>query len=1132
MNLRGGNFSPYRLPAGGVPFYCAGYRHAIGAVIRDKYINDTTVNSTTGSGTEPPYARENDAPLVTCFSSQCHPETAPCGGWIGHDQTFIGQNYSWDDALAKQHYYKSGTVNFAVCRQRGFKNLAVRRFWHGRYGYKSEGGGSTIGGNDTVKGCGWSWDGSGDQPAGRKNISYSAWHNAPDTLRYLMLSATARVKGTYFGAATDFDESFTITDEVAPLSGLHTVGATGGGLNDEGNQLFKTMDAGFFSWGGTPAIPPINIANWMIGDITGRISLGDYTGPDGSSVYTTTYNTSNWFSAFADTHGHTNVIMETLTFDLVAGTLSRTVNGWAYIDPGTSDFRLTLSSRVTETIIWSNTELHWYLKEETFGPPYSSGDPSTGTLSTSLEAWCDSYLTNPETNDYTIPYMDAKSLALRVMLDDDALYPWRTDSVCQVAPLISRNEAATQLPMSTSHLIRDCSKPVGGTNRFGFQAQYDENDAAIISTFDFEDRDIDVWVDQQATPCKCGVLTFSVLSSSLSALALPPGLSLNTSTGEITGTIPAHSGYSAVCILCTSKDFDGITPAPYYDGRILGDFNPAGYQDYFNFGAENWLACPNGSTGNLEFYIRSYGQYLHEFISGTQAQLPLNCTQWTNYWQATNKMRGASLIFGAPGASELPLKAGTRDGDALWLIKWAECGERYQSQNFARPGGTDKFTLDETQTYCWYDPLIIDLGGNPVTSRTFDGIWGGPCVNGFYTGCTTDSGGTLTLGTKVYEIPTGWSTRSGDSSLAFGRLRWQSGGVSTAPSILGRAFISAVVDSNGNQPFSHAADAGQLPLGSPVDWIPTWHLSPTQPAFGLEPISHHETVDIYDASMTVLATSVTATRVSDSQFTTTVSWATAAFIQIHGAPDYKWDDNYPKGDFLTFTWLRDFRTNGEYARLATSGGGGPVYECDGKTVVDHPTLANYGYMTDGSGFSKTPHALPILPCHPSVVCFSPNAESFANGLTLDFPADFKLDGLYGSIWHGNPLFSMDDLLWQTPHLSCANCPGWSEDDGQCRADDATTCYYELPPQVEARKDLPTLPAGCPALPAGVSFGLLSPVTNNTGDVAYPPAPLPYGSSGGPALSSTPWYLMDNLCSSKDACSRFTYADWVIGCPPT
>jgi hypothetical protein len=541
-----------------------------------------------------------------------------------------------------------------------------------------------------------------------------------------------------------------------------------------------------------------------------------------------------------------------------------------------------------------------------------------------------------------------------------------------------------------------------------------------------------------------------------------------------TAQAPTLGGFATPVWNWTTNSYPAQTyvdlNAAIYDGSILGAPLPAGYgwrvaggEVFYNgimdFRHANYQQCPAPAS---DWEINSYGLR-------TPHELPKNCPQWTADLDVINQTfpPGKCAIF----------------TDAIYVQDWVEVADIWPSYNFARPAGADKFVYDETkpgggnlvyQVVSGYvhgtgDTIThADFAGNALTAGAlavnYGDVWGGASVGGFYN-ITKTSDTTVLLGQKVFGLPTGWTSPSGDTAIAFGRLRWPN-----CPAILGRAAITM---SGLTATFATA-----------------------QPTFGMAP-SGMEQVDVYDASMTLLVANATATRQTNSTFLLSTNYPTAAWVMIHGAANWYWDDAMPKGKALVLEFWFDYRAFGSPLTQPFS-----VY----------------------SGFSQTEVCAPFSPCSPRIVPLP------------DFPSNLALDYPYGSRWQACVVSHVNDPLWQPPHQPPAvfdpllgeTVPvlGWIEDDGTCANDDSTNkiYHYAQAPQVEPRLSLPSAgPSGtetAPALPTGISFGFLSPVNNSSGEVAYAPT------GGTPS-----WAFHKALCDCVAGNGKFAipYAAFTLFC---
>jgi len=231
----------------------------------------------------------------------------------------------------------------------------------------------------------------------------------------------------------------------------------------------------------------------------------------------------------------------------------------------------------------------------------------------------------------------------------------------------------------------------------------------------------------------------------------------------------------------------------------LGAPKQDGYENYFMWDYRDYRACfydVDGSSG-WDWYIWGYGMWLEDFNSLEGVALPLCATRWTNRMHVIPMCQGGGIYY-ADQTSILDVHG----PGGLWVYKYAATAPRWESVNFARPAGADRFSYDETKVYCvtalsgsgpgstW---TVTDLDGTstPPDGTSFSGTWGGASVGGFYA-VASYSGGVLTLGALAAALPTGWASLSGDDDTCFGKLRWP-----TAPGILGRAIITATDNHDG-----------------------------------------------------------------------------------------------------------------------------------------------------------------------------------------------------------------------------------------------------------------------------------------------------------------------------------------------
>ena len=572
--------------------------------------------------------------------------------------------------------------------------------------------------------------------------------------------------------------------------------------------------------------------------------------------------------------------------------------------------------------------------------------------------------------------------------------------------------------------------------------------------------------------------------------------------------------------------------AATYDGSILGAPMPAGYQGYFDFGFVDY-----GEGG-----LCTWGFGWDAWQANSSWGIPLNATQWTNLGLGVQFPPGAWIFYNL-NPSWLNC-SGVPDGytfspETICVAqKWAETKMGFASYDFFRPAGDDRFAYDQTQVYSISNQVGSGTGAVLTLENTCDcssavgascgsggltsaaGLWGGSSVGGFYE--ITAVSNVVTLGTKIYDVPSNWTglNQSGDSANCFGKLRWSTG-AGDPPAILGRAAISDIAE------YESMADVTELT----TDELPTLGLL----------ISGNDLVDIYDSGMTLISGNLAVTRIDDTHFTVPVAVGTligATWIQSHGAPAYYWNDQYSKGDYVYTDWTWWPRQICEANRINNVN-----TSCTGtEGCFDCPdTVTPYEYPFNE--FNQEAGCVPFNPCNPSVLCISPNDESFPNGTTYGFTT-IDFDEQYGSGWQAEFQQVMVDLLWQEPHYpaqgsGCTSNPfNWEEDNGTCQTGDNPK-YFPMRPLVEARL---TVPSGAPALPAGITLGWDSPVDisgsadgpfydpeipPSGGSILFPPA-----SNGAGGQTQTLWGLWSAECDCISDAGDFAdeYENVAVGCP--
>ncbi len=1083
---RGGYGKPWRRPADGwaVPpkAYLGGlYQH------RNDTLNDLVAFRNTTQVTLQP--GEVGSPLTRYTAraggSVCevHPDNGlPPLPWIGPGS----EQFATPPANT---FVAQGTVDFgAGCRKRGGKWVQAVRQWHGAYGFNSH---DPSGGPDTL--CTTTVDGV------TTYRNYESYQAAPDQTKYTAVSATCTLSqaikrtttleasyldGRHYNTAVT-TEAWTGTKTAAqamavdPNSGLlelisHSAADSLAYAYQLADPIYGDAGPTTVADGGIMSFPGLNpdycVRNWTAN--CGGVSFGGAPIPGVGPGTGWSGNATTLAAAIAaynaSSPGGGVFILSLTTYTLSATVLEIVLTlspPATIVTTGTGGYPV----HGTPLVNYTNTIAY--------------GGSATWTLTVTLAG----------PNTAGAVYTDVQGLLAAWDLTNDAQYPPRTDGVWQIAPRMSRDEAHGNISPVTfpPPLVDDYRSPV--------------NDGRGNAPF----------TTPENPP--------------------PPGWTYRPNNNDASGNADGSPGYGGPAAWVPTYSqiswFDpnawGFTFPDGYDqsnsaamalvqfgltGAVLGAPNPAGYQNYFDFRAEVWRSCQYSAGGGtyLDWYLQGYGQWLQDVIDETGAQLPLNATQWTNYFDAFSKPAFAYLIQGDAQVYAGPPATLAHHNDAVWAQKCVIFPELWPSYNFFRPAGADRFAYDETagNVGCvsgLTSPTtggtftITDYTGTPITLSPPSGsVWGGFSVGGFYH--ITVSGSTVTLGALVLALPATWASASGDTATVFGRLRNP-----TAPAILGRDAVSAVTDNHdGTVTLTLAAAENWLLTGDKIDLLSS-------------NITYDGNGNRVSEAMTSLAANLTATVVDSTHVKVTAAYGTIGgtqYIMSQGAPDWSWDDNGRKGDWVCLDWTFDYRTNGEAARLAT------VTDCAGNTppAAGVPAM-NYGY----AGFTQTQYehttGLAFKPCCAMALCISPNGETFTNGTTVPFPSVFNFDGRYGARWQAELEEAMVDLLWQSPHIPCGSDGTWRPDDGTC------TLEFAHPPLVEARSRVPNYGGNsesltAPTPPTGI--GYRSPVTDADGlgapgQIGFDP------NSGLPTPAWTLWGYREAIEATCGSC-RFNYME--------
>ncbi len=707
------------------------------------------------------------------------------------------------------------------------------------------------------------------------------------------------------------------------------------------------------------------------------------------------------------------------TYSAVTNPLSfnGTVTGKAYF----SQSGMVVNTTETQTVAWNITSqtcsFTWLLSSNDHGQA-NINYPLINSIT-----WSGAFnLSNPITAQAI--YADCVTLLSNYNLADDIQVPWQTGNNTMYMPLVTRREVQQDVNPVMPGTV--CTVP----NYFDPITDYNGN-APFTSG--------------NPTP--------------------PIGWTYNPSNNDCNGNPPSSPDYGGPCDwqqhYTQMPWFDPHgnywVPDPaklgavlafnssHIDGQIIGKpllFPPAQGFDWFNFYFTQYNTCttPDGCSGPAyTIWPYFYGATTADaFVSvpGNEGGpeyagfMPMESTHWVNNLQAFGyPWNGAIRASNPPNVN----------GGEIYVSKWAATRIPLPSVNFFRPCGNDRVLTYEPSSTCIISPpqagdndinIVNPLSSSngPMTSADNVLIAFSPFNNGIYKGCSQTLNGdgtyTLTTGSLVSTLPTNYSHELSNYYTSLGNNGFV--GIIRFPNawpICGRIPISI-----------STGYSGSLTGSNILFQAPQYNLRT------------NDSVNFYSNGMSLISSSILF-RVNDSNFfskLTTGSLANAYWAQSSGSPDYTWNDTSPK---FTARWQEFFTSN----RSASF---------------------NYSHSCNSS-------CVPYSACNPQVICFSPNGESFPNGITQWYDDDFIADGVWGcyeQLCGDNTYgeFGMIDPFYQVPKIPCNTAAAVNftllQDNGTCQTDTTNpdtgdiTAYYAAPPMVEA---LCSPPIGNPYLSASI-----------------------------------------------------------------
>ena len=638
---------------------------------------------------------------------------------------------------------------------------------------------------------------------------------------------------------------------------------------------------------------------------------------------------------------------------------------------------------------------------------------------------------------------------------------------------------------------------------------------------------------------------------------------------------------AALIWIYTVYDYDTNTTssAPFvdpngaiFDGTVQGAPLPAGFGPHFDRTHQTWRCCVD-LDGNEVPYAFSFGAWSGgrdpngaDGGSGDASDqvVPITATRWTDN-------RAACFITPGPFWQFVTTPVGTIAGNCLFLQKWAEARIPSRSQDFARPWGKDRITMDETVTRCGeltggtdLAPVITMASDSAVAVNDLVIAWGIPDVTTGIWKVTGKAGVVVTLGWSaavigatnaspiVITVGSGFCPVGGDT-VTIASVTGNTAANGTWDILPLTATTFQLVGSTGNASYAGggtAAKSGIALDGSIMDswrnvggglvgklrWPAAFPLAgraQVLTASNSMPIAVTVNAPYLRTGDQIVISGATGNTGVNGTYTVTQLGASSFLLDgsvgngdytgngwaLSGGVDhYEFSDDQWKGDYLFFSWQQNMRDYQERERFIAQWAAYPGCHwgqpSPGPDIRVNQVL--HGMPQQVSGQTITADCAAWNVRYPQVIACSPNGESWAGGHTYAM-GGFAADGRYGSMWQGWVVQHVPDPLWQSPTSPCpAPDAGWNEDSGNCAADSG----YPQRPWVEARQTVPVINGNTPTLPSGIYVGFLSLSDLDTSGAVSGNVLPPPGSVGGgcdtscqPNGTAMPWsrWLAEVIC---------------------
>jgi hypothetical protein len=1024
----------------------------------------------------------------------------PDNAWLTIDNQPPEQfNGTAHDLLTVQTFAAGSTEDLGACHAYGFKKYAAAKQWHGWYP--------------------WTWPTDGCTP----------YASTPSQVKYLTVTYSVSIE---WKIGAGISESY---NYLGTIAGARTINHTTGEITDSlaftnGNQVYADIPTPHYS---PPAEPPFYIPGQSV-DLATAFSSLITTPPHCNGVE---LNLHGIFNGSLENLVDTWNSGDPWNFDPSAGVFIPPTPQITYTkNLCTSQSVTAAPSSATITVSWSRTDTVYTFSVNIVKNSYNLINCS-GTITLSDPYYATIAAGTPSNEDD-----GENNLLIKWPLNGPE--PWRHDQFTSIMPLVCRREVQTNVTpidsftitpstsASFSNTVNDLTLPINDSNgntpfSGGWTPTYTQR----------------AWFDP-----KCYVWYWTTGDSSSHAAA---GLRL-VMDGNIIGA-PHPNGAGAngwfdfyyTDIRYCATDQTGTPPcSPLF----------LGYN--FAYGAnlaEARISLSDNVLCDLSLYYDNIlpqnathwtnNHWAHNIPRG--AMIDLGQVQMSI--SGVPNPSTAPIFFIKAAFARLPVPSynffGSCGAYGRTLIDEPSAKYLNLTGEVAGVSVAMSSPLPSSPTLSGQRILIYGSTGS-------DGIWTG-CTQATVAGITT-----LTLTTKVAQLPTGY-THPFVTSPAVTPYYTGICGILRFPAawpICSRQAITFASDGITGTIISFASSQTGLWSGDILDTnnssMTVVQSNQTIKRFDLFQHSHTYTAGdcVFDGtngqlcttggttvltpawSTSLLGTTTAGTAVftliklapnvdrdfhtttASSSFTASV-WATNPATPVSGsaAPAWYWYDAAQKFDLRYGSWNNQNRyanwaastayaagsvvkdSNGNYQTAGgagTSGGSAPSWPTTaGGTVNDNGITWTTSLFFNGAQAG----CLPMSPCYPQVIAFTPNGESWPNMTVPDgmggtasvatgqnhwFGAgglqSFTADGVSGSRVQANVEFDLPDLLYQTPAcppatggnvFNCTEDDGTLDGMGNCKVDqDAIspfTLYFAPRPRMEA---IAAPPGGAPPLP--------------------------------------------------------------------